>query len=40
MMPEVDQLFEQISVILGNVMSVATDQISSSSGTKISVIGI
>jgi division protein CdvB (Snf7/Vps24/ESCRT-III family) len=39
MMPEADQSFEQISTLLGNIMSGTTDQISSSSGTKISDVG-
>ena len=39
MMPEADQSFEQISTLLGNIMSGTTDQISSSSGTKINDVG-
>jgi division protein CdvB (Snf7/Vps24/ESCRT-III family) len=39
MMPKADQSFEQISTLLGNIMSGTTDQISSSSGTKISDVG-
>jgi hypothetical protein len=39
MMPEADQSFEQISTLLGSIMSGTTNQISSSSGTKINDVG-
>ena len=39
MMPEADQSLGQISDLLSNIMSGTTDQISSSSGTKISAVG-
>jgi hypothetical protein len=38
MMPEADQSFEQISTLMGNIMSGTMDPISSS-GTKISDVG-
>jgi len=38
MMPEADQSFEQISTLMGNIMSGTMDRISSS-GTKISDVG-
>jgi division protein CdvB (Snf7/Vps24/ESCRT-III family) len=39
MMPQADQSLGQISDLLGNIMSGTTDQISSSSGTKINAVG-
>ena len=38
MMPQADQSFEQISTLLGNIMSGTTNKISSSSATQTSVV--